>query len=683
MVQFEPIPMRILFTLPLLLTSLCCLAQEEEKIKDLVENLAENVSEDEDISELSERLAYYKNHPINLNKATPNILKELVFLSPLQITSLLNYLKSNGQLLDVLELQAIPGFDIETVNRILPFVKIDDADIAFRQLRLKNLAKSGRNDLIVRYARLLQQQKGFKDLPGSKYFGTPDKFLLKYRYTLPESVSAAFLLKKDAGEYWIKGPSAIDFLSAHLAIFKIGRLKKMVMGDYSLQFGQGLTLWSGFGFGKGADVTSVAAKDLGIKPYTSANESAYFRGLANTVSLTERLDLSTFISYRKVDASLKLLSDSSYSLSNMQTSGLHRTKTELINKNSLGQLVYGGALQYLSDNLNIGLVGYHSQYEHEFVTGTAMYNKYSFTGKTLNNIGLHYNYTFKNVYFYAELAHSMHSGWAVIQGAMANISPKLAAVVLARNYDRNYHNFFNKAVGENAEAANEKGIYLGLNYRPRKGWIYSVYADYFRFPWLKYRVDSTSSGYELLNQLAYAPNKVFKSVLRYKRELKQQNPDAGSGAIGLQQVLKQSYRLEFNWKLNKKYNFQQRTEITLYQKGIKDKEYGFLIYQDASYAPMSTAISGNLRLAYFHTASYNSRIYAYEDDVLYGAGSGNYSGKGIRSFINLRYKAMRKMDLWARYALFVYRDVEKIGSGLDEIEGNKKAEFKLQIRYQF
>jgi len=675
--------MKVLFALFFLFINISSLAQEEEKIKEIVENLAERNVEEEDFSELSENLAYYKKHPIDLNKATASTLKVLMFLSPLQISSLLHYLKNNGRLIDVLELQAIPGFDLETVNRILPFVKVDDAHIALRQLHLKNLTNSGHNNLIMRYARLFEQQKGFRDLSGSRYLGTADKFLIKYRYTLDEAVSVAVLLKKDAGEYWLKGTSIADFLSAHLALFKIGRLKKLVLGDYSLQFGQGLSLWSGFGFGKGADVTSVAAKDLGIKPYTSTNESSYFRGLATTLNIAKNLDFSTFISYRKIDASLKRMADSSYALSNIQTSGLHRTKTELQNKSSVGQMVYGGTLQYLSNNLNFGLLAYHSRYQHQFITGTALYNKYSFTGKTLNNVGLHYNYTYKNVYFYGEVARSIQTGWAMIQGAMANLTPKLAAVLLARNYDRNYHCFFSKAVGEATETANERGIYLGLNFNPWKGWTFSTYADYFRFPWLKYRIDSASAGYDLLGQLTYMPNKIFKSVLRYKRELKQQNPESGGETPGLQNVLKQNYRLEFNWRLDKKYNFQQRTEIVRYQKGIKNNEFGFLIYQDFGYSPMSAPFSGNIRLAYFNTASYNSRIYAYEDDVLYAAGSGNYAGKGIRSFLNIRYKAMRKMDLWARYALFIYRDVEKIGSGLDEIEGNKKTELKLQIRYQF
>ncbi|WP_235972664.1 hypothetical protein [Pedobacter ghigonis] len=56
-------------------------------------------------------------------------------------------------------------------------------------------------------------------------------------------------------------------------------------GDYTLQFGQGLTLWSGFSFDKGPDVTSVAKKDLGLRPYTSTNEYSFFRGAAATINL--------------------------------------------------------------------------------------------------------------------------------------------------------------------------------------------------------------------------------------------------------------------------------------------------------------------------------------------------------------------------------------------------------------
>jgi hypothetical protein len=88
-------------------------------------------------------------------------------------------------------------------------------------------------------------------------------------------------------------------------------------------------------------------------------------------------------------------------------------------------------------------------------------------------------------------------------------------------------------------------------------------------------------------------------------------------------------------------------------------------------------------VAYFSTPGYNSRIYAYEDDVLYSFAFGMYSGKGFRTYLNLKYNLAKKLNVWARYALFYYRNVETVGTYLDEIEGNKKSEIKLQLRYQF
>ncbi len=113
------------------------------------------------------------------------------------------------------------------------------------------------------------------------------------------------------------------------------------------------------------------------------------------------------------------------------------------------------------------------------------------------------------------------------------------------------------------------------------------------------------------------------------------------------------------------------------------RDFGFMVYQDVNIHPSGKKLSGSARLAIFNTDSYNSRVYAYEDDVLHSSGFGMYNGKGFRSYINLRYKMSRSLDVWARYAAFLYQDVETVGSGLDLIQGNKKNELKFQLRYQF
>ncbi|TKC10025.1 helix-hairpin-helix domain-containing protein [Pedobacter polaris] len=675
---------RILLTLLIISCIGTVRAQEDTFIKDLIESLTENLPEDYDLSELQDRLIFFKKHPINLNKTTAEELKSLIFLSPLQISNLFTHIKTNGKLIDVLELQSIADFDTETIQRLLPFVTLNQTDLVDK-ITLRNMRVLADNDLVIRFGRVIETQKGFTDLKGSRYLGSPERFLLRYKYNYSNRVSASLIFEKDAGENFIRGEKQflLDYQSAHIAIFNTGRFKKIVAGDYTLQFGQGLTLWSGFSFGKAPDVTSVAKKDVGLKPYTSANEYSFFRGLATTVSLNKNIDLTIFSSYRKLDASLNLDNNGDEVLSTINETGLHRTATEIKNKTSINQQLFGGAIQYQKDNLSLGAVAYHTLYSNKFETGSQVYRNYNFTGKTITNVGLHYNYTYKNIYFFGEGAKNLKSGFAYLNGALISLSAKVSAVLLHRNYQKDYHNFFNQATAEASEAFNEKGFYAGLNITPIKYWSIAIYADYFKFPWLKFRIDAPSDGYEFLGQLTYTPTKTFKAFLRYKSELKQQNTDIEVPINYLDDVKKETYRGDVSWRLNKSLSFQNRVEVSQFKKGNVKAEFGYMIYQDVDYSPNLSKLSGNIRIAYFNTPSYNSRIYAYEDDVLYNFAFGMYSGNGFRTYVNIKYKLWKRLDIWARHALFLYRNVETVGSGLDEINGSKKNDVKIQIRYQF
>ncbi len=653
---------------------------QEEDIRDILESVAENLPDDYDMTELVDVLERYRKHPINLNRTSADELNTLVFLSPLQIANFFTHIKENGPLADVLELQSIPGFDVKTVQTLLPFITLTDMT-HYQQIGFKNLIHAGENDIMMRLARTLQKQKGYTDLPGNRYLGSPEKFQMRYRYQYSSILSAAFTLDKDAGEKFIGKP--FDFYSGNIALFKLGKLKKLVIGDYTQQFGQGLTLWSGFSFGKGPDVTSVAKKDLGLRPYNSTNEYSFFRGVAATLNLFKNVDITPFISFRKLDASQKLDADGNLVQSTINQTGLHRTTTELKNKGVLAQTVFGTTVQYAKNDFAIGAIAYHTHFKSRFITQTAAYDRYSFTGKSLTNMGLFYNYTYKNMYLYGEGAKGLGGGFAYINGVLVSLSSTVSAALTYRNYAKDYHSFFNQAVSESSEAVNERGLYAGLNINPNKRWAFSFYGDLFRFPWLKYRVDEPSKGYEVLAQAIYMPSKAFKILVRYKSEKKQQNTDLNVPVKFLDDVKRDGYRTETNWQLNKNWQFQNRLEISQYKKGSAKREFGYLIYQDVDYSPMFARLSGNVRFAYFNTPSYNSRIYAYEDDVLYSFAFGMYNGKGFRTYLNLRYNVIKKLNVWFRYGLFIYQDVKTVGTYLDEIKGNQKSEVKIQVRYQF
>ncbi len=89
------------------------------------------------------------------------------------------------------------------------------------------------------------------------------------------------------------------------------------------------------------------------------------------------------------------------------------------------------------------------------------------------------------------------------------------------------------------------------------------------------------------------------------------------------------------------------------------------------------------RYAIFDTNSWDERLYAYENDVLYAFSIPAYYDKGNRYYFMLKWDAADWLDCRLRFAQTVFFDKEVIGSGTDEIEGNHKSEVKVQLRMKF
>jgi hypothetical protein len=636
---------------------------QEESIQQLIESILENVGEDHDYSEITERLNFYRVHPLDINKATTRQLSELIFLNPFQANSIVTHIHDNGSLEDLLELQSIEGLDDETIKRLLLFVSVKAPNALSEINKIKpSLAN---HDLLVRYGRLLQMQEGFK-IPDSsdrsKYLGSANRLFVRYRLNYGENIAVNLNLEKDAGEQiFSEQVKGFDFYSGSISMKNAGKFSKIIIGDYSLQFGQGLSLWSGLSFGKGASVTTLAKQDAGLKSYTSVNEVSFLRGVATTIQF-KNLSITPFVSYQNLDASL--------------------TKVDSVADHDEIWL-FGSNIQYHAQNLKLGFNTYKAHFNHPFEAGKYMYNQFEFAGKSLTNLSAYYSYGYKNSYFFGEAAHSLRSGYALINGVVSSLSPKLSILLLYRNYAKNYHSLYYQSVSEGSNAINEKGFYSGITYKPIKSIELSAYADVFKFPWLKYGVDAPSNGYDLLSQLTYTPTKKTKAAFRIRYKQKQENDDLINTANYLETLSKYSYRLELIYKINKAFTLRNRIEGTDYQKENKKSELGFMMYQDVIYDPMQSNFSGNIRFAIFNTQGFNSRIYAFENDLLYSYSVTAYQNSGTRFYVNGRYTLKRGVDFWCKYSITNYADQESIGTGLDQIKGHLKSDIRLQLRYQF
>ena len=120
-----------------------------------------------------------------------------------------------------------------------------------------------------------------------------------------------------------------------------------------------------------------------------------------------------------------------------------------------------------------------------------------------------------------------------------------------------------------------------------------------------------------------------------------------------------------------------------YDKKGPSPENGFLAYVDLLYKPMMKKYSANMRLQYFETDGYDSRLYAYENDVLYSFSIPVFYDKGYRYYFNVNYDVSKRLSCWFRWAQTIFKDKATVGSGLDEIKGNKRTEVKFQVLYYF
>jgi hypothetical protein len=652
-------------------------------IAKILDILSPDLGEDQDYSDIAERLTYYRKHPIDLNNATKDQLKELIFLSPIQINEILNHSLENGPFIDVFELQSIGSLDIESVNLLMKFVKVT-LPPPFKDVTFKKLVQKADHDLMIRIGKILEKQAGFSKLGNAmeaNYQGSAWRILTRYRYNFSNTLAASLNMEKDAGEQFFDSSKnkGFDFYSGNISFRGSGIVKKLLIGDYALQFGQGLVMWSGSGFGKGSGISTIAKQDFGLKPYSSVNESIFLRGASGTFKF-RKLSFTPFFSKKNLDASL---TDQGKEVNTINMSGLHRTKSEIDTKSQLLSTLYGAHVQFNSKSLNIGFTSYQTQFSLPFSIGKSLYEQFDFKGNLLTNLGLNYDYSHRNTYFFGEVAHSKNGGTASINGIMSSLSPRVSLVLMHRRYAKNYHSFFNQSVSEASNAVNESGFYSALSLKFDSKWDLFTYSDFFRFPWLKFRVNAPSSGYELFAQLNYRMNKKLNLSSRFKQQLREENSESIFADSGLETVDKQNYRIEIRYSIDDRFSFRNRIEMVRYQKGNSKFELGFLNYQDIIYKPMSSRLSGNIRFGIFDTESFNSRIYAYENDVLYAYSVPAYQGKGVRFYLNARYTLTRGFDLWLRYSLTSYYDQNTVGSGDDKINGNKRSDARLQIRYQF
>ncbi len=219
--------------------------------------------------------------PLEVNLSSRSRLEKSGLLTSYQIASLLDYRERCGDVMSFAELAAVDGFGKEMSDALKPFVSLMSSSSPLTG------AKYGRrphNSLIANSSSKIKNPGNESD---AQY-----AWNTKYTITSQGRFSAGVSLKND----WQTSRWTPYSASAYASVIGKRYLSMLSVGDFSLHFGQGLALWTGFSMSGVQSSTSFWKRPTGIRPSQSLSSSSTMRGVAAQLDFG-RLSISAFTAF--------------------------------------------------------------------------------------------------------------------------------------------------------------------------------------------------------------------------------------------------------------------------------------------------------------------------------------------------------------------------------------------------
>ncbi|HZH99978.1 MAG TPA: hypothetical protein VEX63_02460, partial [Flavisolibacter sp.] len=163
----------------------------EQQLENLAEWLEMEIEDDHYLQQLN----YLMKHPLALQRVNAEELRQLRWLTDLQIQQFINYREHVGPFISIYELQAIPAWDLVTIRKTIPFVTIEDRLMVAQNI--SNRFLSGDHTGLFRISSVVEKQKGFNKSEPGHYKGSKEKLLFRYKYQYKNLLQYGITGEKD------------------------------------------------------------------------------------------------------------------------------------------------------------------------------------------------------------------------------------------------------------------------------------------------------------------------------------------------------------------------------------------------------------------------------------------------------------------------------------------------------
>jgi hypothetical protein len=636
-----------------------------------LQDLVDKAEFEGNIERLLEVIEELKKNRISLNDADADELRQIPWLTSADIHAILASRLHNGPFLSVQELEPIIGK--EKTSSITPCIRIKKAESA------RKLSRAGGFNGVY-YSRYFTETTERAGILKGAYGGDNSKFYNRLQLSASH-VNANFVQEKDIGER-----DFADFTSLSVHLHDVGVLKNAVLGNYTLNFAQGLLIGQGRYFSKGSDPSgSVRLPSKILLPYASSSECGFFQGGAATLKL-DPLEVTQFYSVNRLDGRI----NSSGVISSFDEAGYHRTALEMSRKDNVTETAAGANLLY----------HFHSGTFNGRIGGSMLYYSYSEPIALLDAKGALTSLSSATLYsfetecafgkasLFGEAAYSeIPADASYIAGMEYEVLHGVSTVAALRRYGEHYFSPFAEAFAERGSgASNENGYYFGVNAKLSDRVSIGACYDRFTFPSLSGDSDYpfSSTGHDIRG---FAKWKAFPSLTwslqiqqKYKEEACLQLPSSSS-SVKIWTALPvetQRARLDCDMQPIRRIKLRTRGElkkvVNTFLSG-SETFYGWLLYQQLHFDTGRFSFKGRVTL--FNTEDYDAAMYASEDDLPLTSSLGLYDGRGKSLYLIALWQAVKQLKLAARYEKSWYSDRTVYSSGNDLRATNAPGSFHL------
>ncbi len=656
-----------LFTIAPLLLS----AQTRQPWEELLQQYA--LTEDIDLDNVSLRydeLSELSTNPINLNNSTAEQLRQLPFLTPAQYMRLVEYIDKVGVVHTWGELQVADIADARTLRLLQYFAYLGDPPVKNQTQSISQMLKYGKHEAIGYFKLPCYSRHG----DDNGYQGYPYRHWIRYTFNCGQDIKAGFIGAQDAGEPFFAQPNTLgyDHYSFYVQVQNRGWLKSLVVGRYRLRMGSGLIINTNYSFGKLSAAKGMERQATTISGHSSRSDANYLQGVAATIDLSKHIEATTFISHRKIDATLNA---DSLTIATILKSGYHRTQSEIARKNNTLQTLWGGNIAYRQGQFRIGVTAVYNSYNRQLNPDTTtLYRRYAAMGNRFWNIGAEYSYLSPRIAFAGETATGNTGGIATLNRLTYTPCQTLSLSAIQRFYSYRYQALMSRGFAEGSQINNESGLCLSASWRMVRHWALLAYTDYAYFTWPRYGISMASHVWDNVLQTKYQHGNITWQT-RYRIKLRQKDNATHDALIDYA-----THRAQTALTITSS-RWTSKTQTALAYNSADNGSTGWSAGEQIRYS--CKWLQATASVIYFDTDDYDSRIYSYEYGLLYSFSVPTFFGNGLHYALTARAEISKTFTLAAKVSTTHYMDRDHISSGLQQIDSNHQTDIEIQARVKF